>query len=152
MATPEENGAIVARGSAEGRKKAVATGAPAVALDDLLGAAEVTGGEAGATAPGEKGKRLQEAALTGGVAGGMAGGLLGAAAVAAGLIPGLGPVLAGGLLAVLRRLGVAEAHFYQRELAAGRTLVAVEVRDRQAETRTILRQRGGYDATTPGPV
>ncbi|HEY6540124.1 MAG TPA: hypothetical protein VIZ18_04265, partial [Ktedonobacteraceae bacterium] len=77
------------------------------------------------------------------VEGGLVGGLIGAAAAL--LIPGLGPVLAGGILAAalggaavgaaaggviaaLINIGVPEdeAHFYQKELEAGRTIVTVK--------------------------
>ena len=99
------------------------------------------------------------------VEGGLVGGLLGAAAAL--LIPGFGPAIAGGILAAalggaavgaaaggilatLTSIGIPEeeAHFYQKELEAGRTIVTVKAPTGQAEALEILRRNGAYDATT----
>ncbi|SRR5579884_1234153 len=104
---------------------------------------------------------------TGGmVGGGVVGGVLGAAASL--LIPGFGPVVAGGILAAtlsgaalgaaagglvgsFRGLGVSErdAHFYQQELAAGRTIVTVKTPAARGyrDAIAILRKDGAYDAS-----
>jgi hypothetical protein len=99
------------------------------------------------------------------VEGGLVGGLIGAAAAL--LIPGIGPVLAGGILAAalggaaigaaaggviaaLVNIGVPEdeAHFYQKELEAGRTIVTVKSPTGYADALNILRRNGAYDAGT----
>lgn len=106
-----------------------------------------------------------EATAAGVVGGGVIGGIIGAAAAL--LIPGLGPAIAGGILTAvlggaaigavaggligaLTNMGVPEeeAHFYQDELRAGRTLVTVQAGDRYDEALAILRHNGAYDATT----
>jgi hypothetical protein len=107
---------------------------------------------------------LEENAGDGAVRGAISGGVIGgvAGAVATGLIPGIGPVIAGGLL--LGILGGAaagaalgtflgpfialgftedEARHYQREFAAGRTILVVRAGDRAAEVRDILRRFEG---------
>jgi Heat induced stress protein YflT len=92
-------------------------------------------------------------ALTGGVLGAFAG------ALATGLIPGVGPVIAAGLLAgvlgggaagaatggvlgALIGLGVPEeeARRHEQAFQAGRTLVVVQSRTRNAEALAILRR------------
>lgn len=99
------------------------------------------------------------------VEGGLVGGLLGAAAAL--LIPGFGPTIAGGILAAvlggaaigattggilatLMSIGIPEeeAHFYRKELEAGRTIVTVKAPTGQAEALEILRRNGAYNATT----
>lgn len=106
-----------------------------------------------------------ETTAAGVVGGGVIGGILGAAAAL--LIPGLGPAIAGGILTAvlggaaigavaggligaLTNMGVPEdeAHFYQDELRAGRTLVTVQAGDHYDEALAILRRNGAYDATT----
>ncbi|GAC1656723.1 MAG: hypothetical protein NVS4B7_00990 [Ktedonobacteraceae bacterium] len=108
---------------------------------------------------------------TGAVEGGVIGIALGAAAAL--LIPGFGPAIAGGILAAtlggaalgaaaggiigsLTGMGVAEeeAHFYQQELGAGRTIVTVKTIDArgQEEAETILRRNGAYDASTKSGI
>jgi uncharacterized protein (TIGR02271 family) len=93
------------------------------------------------------------------VTGGVIGGILGA--LAAGLIPGIGPVIAGGILAgvlggaavgaaaggligALIGMGVPEeeAHHYNREFEAGRTIVTVKADGRANEARSILQRYG----------
>jgi hypothetical protein len=102
---------------------------------------------------------------TGAVAGGVIGGVVGAATAL--LIPGLGPALAGGILiatlggaalgaaagglaGALANIGVPEeeAHYYQSEFSAGRTLVTVQASERAAEASAILQRNGAYDAST----
>jgi outer membrane lipoprotein SlyB len=101
------------------------------------------------------------------VGGGVLGGVLGAAASI--LIPGFGPALAGGILAAtlggaalgavaggiigsLTGMGIPEreAHFYQRELEEGRTIVTVKTSDATGydEAIAIMRSIGAYDAAT----
>jgi hypothetical protein len=113
----------------------------------------------------ETGDDTLSSATTGAVGGGIVGGVLGA--VGALLIPGLGPVVAGGILLVtLGAAGVgalagsfigmligrgvpeAEAHYYQRELEAGRTIVTVKTTSGQGEALAILQRNGAYDAAS----
>jgi len=110
-----------------------------------------------------------EGAAKGLVGGGIIGAVLGA--LATGLIPGIGPVIAGGLLAGIlggAALGAAgggllgalagsmgvpeeEAHYYDQEFRAGRTLVTVKADGRYDEAQRILRQYDAYDVTSqPG--
>ncbi len=102
-----------------------------------------------------------EGAEIGAVAGGSLGILAGAIAVAA--IPGIGLAVTGGILTVLAGATAAgaalgafagpfvamgltedEARHYENEFKAGRTIVAVQVRDyeHQEEVVTILRSHG----------
>src|SRR5579884_1757571 len=99
------------------------------------------------------------------IEGGLIGGLLGA--VAALLIPGFGPALAGGILAATlggAALGAAaggiigtftamgaseaDAHFYQKELEAGRTVVTVKALNGSGEAEAILHRNGAYSVKT----
>ena len=108
-------------------------------------------------------------AATGAVEGGVVGGTIGA--IASLLIPGIGPAIAGGILlatlggaavgaaagsiiASLTGMGVPEeeAHFYQRELEAGRTIVTVKAASGYDEAVDILRRNGAYNATTQESV
>lgn len=99
------------------------------------------------------------------VEGGLMGGLIGA--VVALLIPGFGPAIAGGLLAAelggvalgaaaggllgtLLSIGIPEeqAHHYQKELEAGRTVVTVMAQSGYAEALDIFRRNGASGVTT----
>lgn len=111
----------------------------------------------------------EEGGAAGLVTGGVLGGVLGAGAVAAGLIPGVGPVItvgilaaalaggaaagavAGGLIGTLIGLGIPEeeAHFYQGEFEAGRTIVTVKTGPRYDEAVAILRRCGVYGKGSP---
>jgi len=110
-----------------------------------------------------------DAAVTasGAALGAAGGGVLGAIAgfiVVSGVLPGVGPFLAGGSLAILlgsAAVGAAtvgivgalaaaqipeeEAHFYEREVKAGHTIVTVQAEDRHAEAELILRRCGALD-------
>ncbi len=68
--------------------------------------------------------------------------------VLAGLVEG---AVAGGLLGALIGLGVpeAEAHYYQRELDAGRTIVTVNAGDRYEQAQEILLVNGGQVPQSP---
>jgi hypothetical protein len=108
-------------------------------------------------------------AADGGVTGVLTGGALGAllGVAAAGLIPGIGPVLglgilaagggvaagavAGGLIGTLIGLGIPEeeAHYYQREVQQGRTLVTVKADDRYNGPVEVLRRHGAYGKGKP---
>jgi hypothetical protein len=98
-------------------------------------------------------------AASGAVRGGVLGGVLGA--VAALLIPGFGPALAGGILAAtlggvaigaaagglvksFMSMGIVEndAHAYQRDLEAGRTIVTVKTSTALEDAAQILRTNG----------
>jgi hypothetical protein len=104
-------------------------------------------------------------ATVGVASGSVIGGIIGAAVSL--LIPGIGPAVAGGILAAIvgggalgaaaggligafTAMGVSteEANYYQREFEAGRTIVTVRTEDRKQEAQDILRQYGGYNATT----
>jgi len=109
-------------------------------------------------------------AETGAVTGALAGAGLGAAwgiAAIAGLIPAIGPVIAGGTLAAIvasAGLGAAaagiagaligmgipetEAHYYESEFKAGRTIVTVKCGERYDEALAVLRRYHAYDVTT----
>ncbi len=103
-------------------------------------------------------------AATGAVTGGAVGAIAGTLVLT--MVPGIGTVLAGGLLAGILgstaagaavgsylgpfvAMGFSEdqARQYHRELKAGRTLVAVQAGDRQAEAITILHSHGGRNAS-----
>lgn len=104
-----------------------------------------------------------EGAVTG-IAAGAGLGALAGLAILAGVLPPIGPAIAGGTLAVvlstaaagaaavglagaLAGLGVShdEAHFYESEFQAGRVVVAVTARGREAEASEIIKRFGGYD-------
>jgi hypothetical protein len=114
--------------------------------------------------------RTETKAAEGGVTGVLTGGALGAllGVAAAGLIAGIGPVLglgilaaigggvaagavAGGLIGTLIGLGIPEeeAHFYQKEVEGGRTLVTVKANERYDEAVEILRGHGAYGQGKP---
>ncbi|HEX5272946.1 MAG TPA: general stress protein [Gemmataceae bacterium] len=106
--------------------------------------------------------RAEEGAATGALAGVVIGGVLGAAVAVS--VPGIGPALAvgliagllgggtlgiaaGGLIGALIGLGLSEeeAHYYEREVHAGRTLVTVRSDGRGSEAAAVLRSHGAYD-------
>lgn len=74
------------------------------------------------------------------------------AVVAGGLLSGLvGGGVVGGLVGALIGLGVPEeeAHYYQKQLASGHTLVTVNTNGRYSEARAILLRNSGHDADSP---
>jgi len=94
-------------------------------------------------------------------------GALWALGIAAGMLPAIGPVVAGGLLmSVLASAGGAaaagaivgsliglgipeeEAHYYEGEFKAGRTLVTVKAEGRETEAWSILHRHGAYNRQT----
>ncbi len=96
------------------------------------------------------------------VTGGVIGGVLGAAAAL--LLPGIGPIVAGGVLAevfgglaigsiaggflgAFTSMGVPEeqARYYEQEIKAGRTILAIHTINRQQEVTDILLQNGAHD-------
>jgi hypothetical protein len=107
---------------------------------------------------------------TGAVAGVLTGLGLGALAglgVLSGVIPVMGPAIAGGTLGIILSNAAAgagvgglvgvlvgagipedEAHYYQGEFEAGRTIVTVQAAERSAEAMTVLRRHGAYDTNT----
>src|SRR4051794_32262025 len=120
----------------------------------------------GAKATADKGSHAAEGAVTG-VAAGAGVGALWALGIAAGVLPVIGPVIAGGLLAsvlasaaggaaiaglvgALVGLGIPEeeAHYYDKEFQAGRTIVTVKAGDRYDEAVAILHRHGAYDMKT----
>lgn len=101
-------------------------------------------------------------AVTGAVTGGTVGAITGA--LLTGLIPGVGPVLAGGILAglitgaaagaaggayvgpfIAMGLSEDEARAYERNIHAGRTVLAVRPGERYEEAVELLRRFGGHD-------
>jgi hypothetical protein len=115
-----------------------------------------------------RGTHAEEGGVAGAITGTVLGGLLGAGAVVAGLIPGLGPVIGAGLLAAavsgaaagavaggvvgaLIGLGIPEeeAHYYQAEFEAGRTIVTVKAGPRYDEVVAILRSHGAFGKGSP---
>jgi hypothetical protein len=111
------------------------------------------------------GTKDERGAVTGAVTGGVVGGLLGAAAAL--IVPGVGPVLAagvlatslgyagagvaiGGILGAMTGAGLSEeeARYYEKQFHAGKALVTVDPRGRNAEVTAILRKHGGYDMHT----
>jgi len=111
---------------------------------------------------------------TGAVAGVLTGLGLGALAglgVLSGVIPVIGPAIAAGTLGVILSNAAAgagilglvgalvgagipehEAHYYQGEFEAGRTIVTVNADKRADEATAILRRHGAYDMSTKGSV
>jgi hypothetical protein len=127
--------------------------------DDQIG---VLSPNATEDAPGGGTHAVEGAAV--GVAAGAGVGALWALGIAAGVLPGIGPVIAGGLLAsvlasaaggaaiagvvgALVGLGIPEeeAGYYEGELGAGRTLVAVQAEGRATEAWSILRGHSAYN-------
>jgi len=104
---------------------------------------------------------------TGALAGALTGAGLGALAglgVLSGVIPVIGPAIAGGTLGIILSNAAAgagivglvgalvgagvpehEAHYYQSEFEAGRTIVTVHPDGRRDEAESILRRHGAYD-------
>ena len=99
---------------------------------------------------------------TGAATGGVIGGVLGA--LAALTVPIAGPILAGGVLATALGFGAAgamtggligafyglgvsedEAKYFEQEFHAGRAIVTVHPRGRNAEAYLILKRHGGYN-------
>jgi len=125
-----------------------------------------------ATAESEHGHESH--AGSGAVSGILAGLGLGALAglgVLSGVIPVIGPAIAAGTLGVILSnaavgagiVGLAgaligagipehEAHYYQGEFEAGRTIVTVQADGRADEATTLLRRYGAYDMSTRGAV
>lgn len=117
----------------------------------------------GETAP-EDGRRIREEEATGAFTGGIVGGVLGAAVAL--LIPVLGPAFAGGILVtvfsaalgavtggflgVFAALGVPEeqAHHYEQEFKAGRTIITVKTEERQQDALDILYRNDARYANT----
>jgi len=105
----------------------------------------------------------EEGAAVGAVAGAATGAAVGAG-ILAGVIPVIGPVMALGTLGTIlvnaaggaAIAGVAgaligwgipeeDAKYYESEVKAGRFLVTVDAKDREAEAWTILSRHGGYN-------
>lgn len=108
---------------------------------------------------------VETSVTTDAVSGGVVGGVIGAAVSL--LVPGIGPALAGGILAATlggAALGAtaggiigtftgmgaseSEAHFYQRELEAGHTIVTVKALNGYDEAENILRRCGATHVKT----
>ncbi len=116
----------------------------------------------------EEGSHAGTGAIAGVIAGAGVGGLVGLGIIA-GVIPAIGPVIAGGTLAVILAnaaggaviagiagaligLGIPEeeAHHYESEFKAGRTIVTVkDVDGRYDEAWSILQRNGGYNRQHP---
>jgi len=133
--------------------------------DDQIG---VAGKYADVVEGTETGTEWEEGAIAGILGGAGLGALVGLG-ILAGVIPAIGPVIAGGTLAMLAAnaaggaaiVGLAgaligagvpeeEAHYYENEFKAGRTIVTVKADGRAAEATEILRRFGAYDMHTAG--
>src|SRR5438067_1405519 len=137
--------------------------------DDQIGfaARSENGAETDTVTDHERRGGTREGLVMGAITGGAFGSIVGAAAAV--FLPGIGPVIAGGILGAaltgaaagavtgglvgaLREWGLPEeeAHYYEDEFEAGRTLVTVKTNDplRQGSAMVILRRNGSYDATT----
>jgi uncharacterized protein (TIGR02271 family) len=109
----------------------------------------------------------EEGAAVGAVAGAGAGALVGWG-VLSGVVPVIGPAIALGTLGTILAnaaggaviAGIAgaligwgipeeDAKYYELEVKAGRFLVAVDAKDREAEAWTILSRHGGYNRQHP---
>ena len=118
----------------------------------------------------QKGSHMAAGAAPG-VAAGAGVGALWALGIAAGVMPVIGPVIAGGILAsvlasavggaaiaglvgALVGLGIPEedAHFYQGEFEAGRTIVTVKAEGRYDDAWKILHGHDAYNRDTAGEV
>lgn len=129
--------------------------------DEQIGV--VTQDSSGSTAGESTGSHITEGALAG-VATGAGVGALWALGIAANIVPGIGPVISGGILAsilasaaggaaiagvvgALVGLGIPEedAHYYEGEFKAGRTLVTVKAETRSEEAWAILSRFGAYN-------
>ena len=106
-----------------------------------------------------------------GAVAGLGMGALAGLGVLSGVIPVVGPAIAVGTLGVILSnaaagAGIAglvgaligtgipkeEAHYYQSEFEAGRTIVTVHAEGRRAEAVSILRLNGAYDMSMRDPV
>jgi hypothetical protein len=125
--------------------------------------------EAGTVARETGTNKMGEGAATGLVAGGVLGGLAGwLTGVGVLAIPGVGPLVAAGALAAalggaaaggavggiagaLVGMGIPddEARFYEQEVRAGRTLLAVKAGDRSDEAERVLLTHGAYNVQHP---
>jgi len=142
------------------------TRAEAEAAVSALQAAGFEGEDIGLLAPGElheppAGSSAAHGVATGTAVGGVAGGILGA--LAAGLIPGVGPFVAGGfLIPVLIAVATGSATgglagglisgapggsgglYYEQQVEAGSSLVAVRAGARGAEADAIMKAHGAF--------
>jgi outer membrane lipoprotein SlyB len=109
-------------------------------------------------------------AATGAIAGASVGALWALGIVTLGL-PAVGPIVAGGVLAsilasaagtavaggivgALIGLGIPEeqAHSYESEFRAGRTIVTVQTADRYRDAENVLHNHGAYNVHTARPI
>jgi len=123
-------------------------------------------GDANTTAASDKGTKMAAGAATGAAAGAGVGALW-ALGIAAGFLPAIGPVIAGGIFAsilasaagagaaggligALVGLGIPEeeAHYYQGEFEAGRTIVTVKADGRYDEAKAVLTRHGAYNRSS----
>ena len=114
---------------------------------------------------GVEGNTYVEEGTAAGIAAGAGVGGLWAVGIAVGMVPAIGPVIAGGMLASVlasATVGAAagglagaligagvpreDAHYYEKQLKAGRTIVTVKADGRLDEVVTILRRNGAFDA------
>lgn len=117
-----------------------------------------------------EGNRAGTGAVTGALAG-LGFGALAGLGVLSGVIPVIGPAIAGGTLGIILTNAAAgagigglvgalagagvpedEAHYYQGEFEAGRTIVTVQADGRADEARAILRRYNAYDMSSGADV
>jgi hypothetical protein len=117
-----------------------------------------------------EGTRAGTGAVTGALAG-LGFGALAGLGVLSGVIPVIGPAIAGGTLGIILTNAAAgagigglvgalagagipedEAHYYQGEFEAGRTIVTVQADGRADEARAILRRYNAYDMSSGADV
>ena len=148
------------------------TRAEAEAAVHALQAADFAADDIGFLAPGEvqeppAGSSAAHGVATGSTVGAVAGGILGA--LAAGLIPGIGPFVAGGFLIPLL-IAVATGGatgglagglisgasvgsvglYYQQQVEAGSSLVAVRAGARMSEADAIMKAHGAFGQPPAG--
>lgn len=130
--------------------------------DDEIGM--VSRDQRGTTDAGDVGDTKVEEGAAIGAATGAGVGALWAIGIAAGLLPAIGPVIAGGLFASILAsaagaaavgglvggligLGIPEeeAHFYESEVKAGRTIVTVKAGNRHALAHDIIERHHGFE-------
>jgi len=166
MAAANRTTVVAAFPSRAEAQKAVAELRRAGFRDDQIGVITQKHDETAPVAETASGSKAATGAAVGAATGGGVGALW-ALGIVAGLFPPLGVVAGGTLMAVLASAGAGaavasvagaliglgipeeEAHYFEGEVKAGRTLLTVKADGRYDEAVAILRRFGGYDMSTP---